>query len=280
MSRATTAAAAERLPLHHGGRVPRVGLGTWQLEGRECERAVERALGMGYRHVDTAEAYGNEEAIARALGRAGVDRDELFLTSKVWRDHLRGPDVRRACEASLRRLGTDRLDLYLVHWPDSDVPIEETVEAMERLREDGRVRAWGVSNFTVAHLTEVLGHATPSANQVELHPRLRQAELDRFCAEHGVRVIAYSPLAQGDAPREDALEEIGSRHGRSGAQVALRWSVQHGHVVIPRSSDEEHLAANLALFDFELAAEEMERIDALDRGERHVAPDFAEFDRA
>ena len=263
--------------LHHGPRIPRIGLGTWQLEGTECEEAVLAALEVGYRHVDTAEMYGNEEAVGRALDAWG-DAD-VFVTSKVWRDHLRPDELKRACHASLDRLGTDVIDLYLVHWPDSKVPVDETVGALDELLAEGAVASWGVSNFTVAHLEETLEHGHPSMNQVELHPRLRQEELDRFCQEHDIGVTAYSPLAQGEVMDQDVLDDIGEHHGKTAGQVALRWSLQHGHVVIPRSSSREHIRQNADILDFELGMDEMRRIDGLDRGERLIDPDFAEFDR-
>ena len=276
----TAATDIPALDLPHGSRIPQLGLGTWQLEGGECERSVRAALDLGYRHIDTAEAYGNEDAIGRALEASPVDRDRLFLTSKVWYTHLREDDVRAACDASLRRLGTDYLDLYLIHWPNGDVPIAETVGALASLREEGKLRAWGVSNFTITHLEEALEHGRPATNQVELHPRLQQPGLDEFCAERGIVLTAYSPLARGEAPQNDALDAIGDRHGKDAAQVALRWSIQRGHVVIPKSSGEAHLQENMDLFDFELSDDEMARIAELDRGDRLVEPDHAEFDRS
>ena len=227
--------------------------------------------------MDTAEAYENEEAVGRAL--APCDRDEVFVTSKVWRDHLRPEALKRACRGSLDRLDTDRIDLYLVHWPDSEVPVDETVGALEELLDEGAIRAWGVSNFTTAHLEEVLEHGHPSMNQVEIHPRLRQEELDRYCRDHGIVITAYSPLAQGEVMDQDVLDEIGRHHGKSAGQVALRWSYQHGHVVIPRSGSRQHIRENADILDFQLGADEMDRIDGLDRDERIIEPDFAEFDR-
>lgn len=276
----TIATSVPGRALRHGPEIPALGLGTWQLEGTACEETVLRALRMGYRHIDTAEAYGNEEQVGRALADADVEPQDVFVTSKVWHDHLRHDDVLEACGGSLERLGLDALDLYLIHWPNASVPLEETVAAMEELREKGTIRAWGVSNFTVAHLRETLEHGAPSVNQVELHPRLRQEELDRFCRESDIVLTAYSPLARGEAPGIDALEEIGERYGKSGAQVALRWSLQHGHVVIPKSSGRDHLAENADVLDFTLTDDEMATVDGLDRGERHVTPDFAEFDRS
>lgn len=182
-----------------------------------------------------------------------------------------------ACEASLRRLGSDYLDLYLVHWPNAGIPMGETIDALQRLRKDERIRAWGVSNFTIDHLDEALRHGRPSTNQVELHPGLQQPELDDYCREQGIPITAYSPLAKGRAPGNDVLAEIGERHGKSAAQVALRWSLQRGHVVIPKSSSRAHLEANLDVFDFELGPEAMERTAELDRGARILEPSFAEF---
>lgn len=265
------------LALEHRGEIPVMGLGTWELEGDECTRIVRSALEMGYRHIDTAEVYENEENVGRGI--EGWDREEFFLTSKVWRSHLRDGDLQEACRASLERLGTDYLDLYLVHWPDSSIPLRETIGALDELRDEGAIRAWGVSNFTIEHLEDTFEHGTPSVNQVEIHPWLAQAELSEFCREHGVVVTAYSPLAQGEGPGADRLEEIGESHDRSGAQVALRWSIQHGRVVIPKSSSEDHLAENLGALDFELSDEEMDEIDAMDEGRRLLEPDFAEFDR-
>lgn len=279
MARTTSSHAVPLLPLPHGGRIPQIGLGTWLLRGGECERVVGRAFELGYRHVDTAEMYGNEEAIGRVVRSSGLGRAELFLISKAWYDHLRQDDLVRACEGSLERLGVDYLDLYLVHWPNRYVPIGETVSAFQRLQEDGRIRDWGVSNFTIRHLEKTLQHGTPSINQVEMHPRLRQSELDRYCSDHEILITAYSPLAHGEIVHEEVLQEIGRAHDKTAGQVALRWLLQRGHVVIPKSRCEEHLENNLDVLDFELTAEDIDRIDGLDRGERQVAPGFAEFDR-
>ena len=263
------------LPLEHGGAIPQLGLGTWRVSGSGGADTVAEALDLGYRHIDTAEMYDNEAAIGRAI--AGVDRSELFLTSKVWPNHLRSGNVVEACEGSLRRLGTDYLDLYLIHWPNPEVPVAETVAAMESLRADGRIRSWGVSNFTIELLEEVLEHGRPSNNQVELHPRLQELELVGYCQDTGITVTGYSPLAKGRAATDETLARIGERYGRSAAQVALRWSVQRGCVVIPKASDPDHLASNLEIFDFELDTDEMDRIAALDRGQRLVETAWTPF---
>lgn len=264
-----------RLP----GRVeaPQLGLGTWQLMGEECERAVATALGLGYRHIDTAEGYRNEERIGAAI--RGTDRDELFITSKAWRDHLRPADLRKACEGSLRRLDTHYLDLLLIHWPNRSIPVEATISAFEELREAGLIRAWGVSNFTPAHLDELAGREDVATNQVELHPYFRQDELVAACRNHEIPITAYSPLAKGRVTEDEALRRIGEAHAVTAAQVALRWSVQRGRLVIPKASSRSHLEANLGIFDFELSEEELREIEERPQSLRLVDGDWSEFDR-
>jgi 2,5-diketo-D-gluconate reductase B len=265
------------LELPGGVSIPQLGLGTWDLRGETAERAVAVALDAGYLHIDTAEGYGNEDRIGRAL--VGRDRGSLWITSKVSRDHLRAEDLRRSCEASLRRLGTDYLDLYLIHWPNRHVPVARTIDALLALREEEKIRAWGVSNFTPTHLREALEVATPSTNQVELHPYFRQDELVAVCHEHGVPITAYSPIARGRVFDDEVLREVASAHGKDAAQVALRWEVQRGYVVIPRSSREAHIRSNAGLFDFELGTEEMRRIGGRPQGDRIVDVPWSEFDR-
>ncbi len=273
------ASAVPGKELPQGVTIPVLGLGTWELTGGECRKVVEAALEMGYRHIDTAQVYENEEEVGRALASAGVSRNQIFLTSKIFRDHLQGSDVRSACLRSLERLGTDFLDLCLVHWPNRSIPMAETLEALEALREAGQIRAWGVSNFTAGHLREALQVGRPATNQVELHPYFQQRELESACRELGVPLTAYSPLARGRAVREPALAELGRVHGKSPAQVALRWLVQRDCVVIPKASAPERLRENLELFAFQLSDTEMERIARLDTGKRLLHPSWAEFDR-
>jgi 2,5-diketo-D-gluconate reductase B len=248
---------------------PQLGFGTWTLRGSACERAVGTALDVGYRHIDTAEMYQNEAAVGRAI--TTVDRDDVFLTSKVWPDHLHDDDVRRACEASLSRLNTDYLDLYLIHWPNRRVPIRETVEALQRLADDGHVRAWGVSNFSAGQLAEARRFGSVAMNQVEIHPFFRQQELSDYCRRVGVPLTAYRPLGKGRVNHNHVLSGIALHHGRSPAQVALRWIIQHGQLAIPRSTNEAHVRENIDIFDFELDASEMARIDAIPEGGRLVA---------
>lgn len=259
-------------------RAPRIGLGTFQLESTTCRRVVERALAMGYRHVDTAEGYGNEVEIGRAIRWSAIPRERLFLVSKVWRDHLRPEDLRAHLEASLRRLVTDYLDLYLVHWPNRSIPADETVAGLEALRDDGLVRAWGVSNYTVTHLEEIGPHAV-ATNQVELHPYFRQDALVERCRARGIAITGYSPLARGRVRDDPVLEAIGGAHGCSAARVALRWALQQADLVIPKASSAAHLRDNLGVLELELSEEELERVASRPQGSRMFDYAWSEFDR-
>jgi 2,5-diketo-D-gluconate reductase B len=252
-------------------RIPKIGLGTWQNEGQACVDAVRTALELGYRHVDTAQMYENEAAVGRAIEAADVSRDDLFLTTKVWRSNLRHDDVIGSVEASLDELGVEYVDLLLIHWPHPRVPLDETLSAMAELREAGAVRHLGVSNFTADQLRDAIrvSDSPIVADQVLYHPYTDQPELRSVCRQHEVALTAYSPLARGAVLDDDTLADIGDRYGKSPAQVALRWLVQQdGVVAIPKASSRDHLEANLAVFDFELSAAEVERVDALTPGLR------------
>jgi diketogulonate reductase-like aldo/keto reductase len=262
-----------------GATIPALGLGTWQNTGSTCTETVRTALEMGYRHVDTAQAYDNEAAVGEALAAADVDREDLFLTTKVWRSNLRDRAVRDSVRESLDALGVDYVDLLLIHWPHPRVPVTETLGAMAELREAGLVRHLGVSNFTREGLAEAVAavDAPIVADQVLYHPYTDQSELRAFCLDNDVALTAYSPLARGDVLSDEALARIGERYGKSAAQVALRWLVQQeGVVAIPKATGRDHLAENLAVFDFSLTDEEMERIAALEgslgRRVRNLAP--------
>ncbi|HKJ24410.1 MAG TPA: aldo/keto reductase [Myxococcota bacterium] len=262
----------------NGARIPALGLGTWQLEGETCTQRVADALAMGYRHVDTAKAYGNHAAVGAGLTRAGVDRDEIFLTSKVWFDDLAYPDVIASTEASLKELGTDHLDLLLVHWPNPRVPLEETFEAMLELREKQRIRYLGVSNFPPTWVERAVRLAPIVCDQVEYHPLLGQDHLLEKLRAHDMALVAYSPLAHGEGLDHPTLQEIARAHGRSPAEVALRWLLaQDGVGAIPKAASRAHLEQNLRATTLELSGEEMRRIHALAEreGERTVDPDFA-----
>jgi len=246
--------------------IPALGLGTWQNTGPQCVETVQNALEMGYRHIDTAQIYGNEEEVGRGLAAADVDREDIFLTTKVWRSNLQADDVHTSVRMSLSRLGVDAVDLLLIHWPHPLVPVEETLGAMTELQEEGLVRHLGVSNFTASQLREALCAAdTPLVtDQVLYHPYKDQSALQSVCAEHDVALTAYSPLGRGAVLEDETLADIGARHDKSAAQVALRWLVQQdGVVAIPKATGRDHLAANLEIFDFSLSEAEMEQIHDL-----------------
>jgi methylglyoxal/glyoxal reductase len=265
---------ADRVALHNGVEMPWFGLGVFRAEeGNEVFNAVCHAAACGYRSIDTAAVYGNEEGVGRALRACGVPRDEMFVTTKVWNSDQGHDTTLRAFDASLERLGLDTVDLYLVHWPVTG-RFTETWRALERMYAEGRARAIGVSNFLEHHLDTLLQRAevVPMVNQVEFHPRLVQPGLLAKCDALGIRLEAWSPIMRGKVDEIPELQEIAARHGKSPAQVTLRWDLQHGVVTIPKSVRPERIASNADVFDFELAPEEMAAIDALDRNER-LGPD-------
>ena len=257
-------------------RVPALGFGTWQIEGEECVDAVRDALDLGYRHLDTAEMYGNEAEVGRAIQDSGVPRDEVFLTTKVWWENLSYDDCIRAADASLQRLRTDRVDLLLIHWPNPRLPLDEPLRAMQTLQGDGKITHLGVSNFTPSLLEKAAARAPIACNQVEYHPFLGQDEVLEVVRDHNMMLTAYCPLAQGEISNEPVLREIGERHGKSPAQVTLRWLLQQDRVAaIPKSASADHRRENLDVFDFELSRDEMHRISGLERGEHLIDPSFA-----
>ncbi|MCL6521904.1 MAG: aldo/keto reductase [Firmicutes bacterium] len=254
--------------------MPWLGLGVYRAEeGPEVEEAVRVALELGYRAVDTASMYRNESGVGRALHASGLPREEVFLTTKVWNSEQGYDSTLRAFEASLKRLGVDYVDLYLIHWP---VPgrYKETWRALERLYREGRARAIGVSNFQIHHLEDLLAGAevAPMVNQVECHPRLQQRELLDFCRAHAIQLEAWAPLMRGRLSDEPTLRRIAAARGKTPAQVMLRWNLQRGVVVIPKSVRRERIEENAGIFDFELSEQEMEALASLERGER-IGPD-------
>ena len=257
-----------------GEDVPALGLGTWQITGDDCREAVADALDIGYRLIDTAQGYENEAEVGRALAESGVDRDDLFLATKVWPENLAPQDLPRSVDRSLDKLQTDYVDLLYIHWPAGGFEMNGTMEALANEKEEGRARHLGVSNFTPDLLEAALDRAPLFALQVEYHPFLGQRELLRLCRQHDLLFTAYSPLARGRVLDEDLLETIGEAHGKGPAQVALRWQVQQERVsAIPKASSAEHRRSNFDIFDFELSAEEMDAIFELERGERILHPD-------
>src|SRR5919108_56633 len=247
-----------------GTRVPALGFGTWLLEGEDAAEGVRDALEIGYRQIDTARAYENEREVGRGIADSGVPRDEIFLTTKVPHDEAAAEQIERAAEESLERLGVDRLDLLLLHWPNGKVPLEETLGAMNRLREDGRTRHIGVSNFPAGLLGQALELAPIFCNQVEYHPFLGQDRLLELARAHDVLITAYSPLAHGRVPDDETLSRIGRAHGKTAGQVALRWLLDQDHVSpIPKASSHDRRIENFEVFDFDLSPEERAEIDAL-----------------
>lgn len=257
-----------------GIKMPALGLGTWPMSDAECERAVRQALEIGYRHIDTAEMYRNETEIGRAVAAAGVARADIFLTTKIWLDHLNPRDVGPAADACLRRLKMDYVDLLLIHWPNDKVPLGGTLDAMTRLKDSGKARAIGVGNFSAELLRQAITqHGAPVAcNQFEYHPLLDQRAVVAAARELGVAITAYCPLARGRLIDQPVLKRIGAGYGKSAAQVALRWLLQQpGVSAIPKSSKETNLRTNFAVFDFTLSPAEMVEIDGL-RGRTRVVP--------
>jgi 2,5-diketo-D-gluconate reductase B len=263
-------------PEHSG--MPALGLGTWQNDDPEqCTESVRTALETGYRHIDTAQAYGNEAAVGEGLAAASVDREDVFLATKVWIDQLGYDDVLESTAASLDRLGTDYLDLLYVHWPADAYDPEETLSAFEKLRKDGRIERIGVSNFEPSHLetAQAVTDAPIFANQVEMHPLLPQRELREYCEEADIELVAYSPLARGDVFDVDVLTDIADEHDVSAAQVSLAWLRQKGVTAIPKATGADHISDNWESLDLTLSDADIGRIDDIDRRDRKVDPGFA-----
>lgn len=265
--------------LSNGVKMPWFGLGVFKVEeGSEVVESVKAALRNGYRSIDTAAIYQNEEGVGQAIRESGIAREELFVTSKVWNADLGYESTIAAYETSLEKLGLEYLDLYLIHWPVAG-KYKEAWRALETLYKEGRVKAIGVSNFHVHHLEDVMKDAEikPMVNQVEYHPRLAQKELRAFCQEQGIQLEAWSPLMQGQLLDNEVLQSIAEKHNKSVAQVILRWDLQNGVVTIPKSIKEHRIIENSQVFDFELTAEDMEAIDSLNE-DRRVGPDPDNFD--
>ena len=265
--------------LHNGVQMPYLGLGVYlSKDGEEVINAVKEALNQGYRHIDTAAIYENEEGVGEGIRQSNVPREDLFLVSKVWNTDQGYEATLKAFEASLNRLGTDYLDLYLIHWPKGDLS-KDTWRALERLYREKRVRAIGVSNFLKHHLEDLLDTAeiVPMVNQMEFHPYLVQQELMDFCSSHQIQYEAWSPLMQGNIFDLDIMKDMAAIYNKTIAQIVLRWDLQKGVVTIPKSSKKERIKANSELFDFTLSGEDVKLLDSLDKGKR-FGPDPDNFD--
>ena len=272
------------IELNDGHTIPQLGFGVFQIPPRETVEAVTEALEVGYRHIDTAEMYGNEREVGQAVEQSGLDRGEVFVTSKLNNSFHRPDDARRAFEQTLSELGFDYVDLFLIHWPlptlyDGD--FASTWRTLEEFTGDGRSRSIGVSNFQVEHLERLAAETetVPAVNQIELHPYFQNEEVRSYGEGHGIATEAWSPIAQGECLDDGAIEDVAARHGRTPAQVVLRWHIQRGNVVFPKSSTPERIRENFEIFDFELEPREVEAIDGLDRDEGgRIGPHPDRFD--
>jgi diketogulonate reductase-like aldo/keto reductase len=260
----------------NGAQIPAIGLGTWKLRDDEGAEAVRWAIESGYRHIDTAARYENEDAVGAGIRTSGLPRDELFVTTKVWHSELKADDFRRSVEGSLKRLGLSHVDLLLIHWPNADIPLSETLGALNEAKTQGLARHIGVSNFSARLVREAarLSRAPLVVNQCEYHPYLDQTKVREACRENGLAFTSYCPLGKGDLVNHPVIQAIAAQHGKTGGQIILRWHVQQpGTVAIPKSGNRQRIAENLDVFDFALSDEEMRRISGLARPDgRMVRP--------
>jgi 2,5-diketo-D-gluconate reductase A len=259
------------LTLNDGARMPQLGLGVWQVPNRTVTAAVRTAFQAGYRSIDTAALYRNESGVGEAIAASGIPREELFITTKLWNSDQGYDDAMRGFDESIRKLRLEYVDLYLIHWPTpARNRYVETWKAFEKLKADGRVRSIGVSNFHIPHLRRILDESetVPAVNQIELHPYLPQEELRAFHAKHGIVTESWSPLAQGKLLRDRTILGLAQKYGRSPAQIVLRWHIQHGLVVIPKSVTPSRIRENIDVFDFELAEDDMRALAELNNGRR------------
>lgn len=260
--------------------IPQLGYGTYKLQGNDCVTCVSKAIRMGYRHIDTATRYGNHQEVGSAIRESGVPRNEIFLTTKLWRDDMGYEGTKKACKRSLDELQTEYVDLYLIHYPNKDVSILETIKALNELKKEGLIREYGVSNFTTHHIEDVLQIDDQEVvnNQVEIHPTLYQQALINSCRSNGIAVTAYSPLGQGVDLALSEVVEISRKHNINRSNVILSWLMSKGLIVIPKGTDEDQIQANLDSLDVNLDQEDYELLDKVNRQFRIINPPYAEFD--
>ncbi|HNA78945.1 MAG TPA: aldo/keto reductase [Turneriella sp.] len=258
---------SSQITLHNGQKIPQLGFGVWKAAEGECYKAVRTALEVGYRHIDTARIYGNEEDVGRAIRDSKIPREEIYVTTKLWNSDQ--PKAQKAFDDSLARLGLDYIDLYLVHFPVTKSRAQAWKD-MEHILASGKTRSVGVSNYMQRHLDELLAASSlkPVVNQVELHPWLSQQELKQHCESRGIRIEAYSPLAHGQKVGDLSLKPMADKYGKSVAQLILRWSIQKGNIVLVKSVSPQRIAENFAIFDFEISVQDMAKLDALDENLR------------
>ena len=253
----------KNVKLASGHEMPMLGLGTWRLKGKECERVIKTATELGYTHIDTAWMYENQQAVGKALRDIGIDRDKLFITTKIWHTHLKHDDVLSQFDVCIRDLQMDYVDLLLIHWPSDSVPFEETFAAFQEIYDAGKVKSIGISNFSIAQVDRAceISDLPICTNQVEYHVRSQKEELRVHCETRNIPITAHRPLAVGNLSDDRELTEIGSRHGKTAAQVALRWLIQKDIITIPKSGSEPHLRENLDIFEWQLTDEEMQALE-------------------
>lgn len=264
------------LSLHDGARIPQVGLGVWQTPDNEAAPAVKAALDAGYRHVDTAAVYENEQGVGEGIRQSGLPRSDIFLTTKLWNTDQGYEQTLKAFEASLKRLGTDYVDLYLIHWPSAHRGLfVDTWKALVTLKEEGRAKSIGVSNFYPEHIEKIVAETGvfPVINQIELHPDFQQRETRAFHEKHKIATQSWSPLGQGKLLGHPVISEIAQKLGRTPAQVIIRWHIENGLVVIPKSVTPSRIVENFKVFDFKLSAEDLDRLNGLDDAGARIGPD-------
>jgi len=260
----------------NGNKMPALGLGTYTLTGQACVKGINDAIAMGYRHIDTAEMYDNEAEVGQGIKDNGIDREDLFVTTKIWHTHLKKDDFISATHTSLKKLQLDYVDLLLIHWPNEEVELRETLEALMEMQQEGKAKNIGVSNFTINMVEEAASIAPIVCNQVEYHPYLDQSKMLDTLRNRGLKLTAYSPIGKGKVMDDDDMKAIGDKYGKSPAQVTLRWHMQQDIVAaIPRSSNSDRRKQNLDVFDFELTEDEMQTILAKRGSERLINPEFA-----
>ncbi len=264
------------IALNDGARIPQLGLGVWQTPNDEAAPAVKAALSAGYRHVDTAAVYENEEGVGEGIRQSGIDRSEIYLTTKLWNTEQGYDQTLKAFDASLKRLGTDYVDLYLIHWPSAHRGLfVDTWKAFVKLKEEGRAKSIGVSNFYPEHIEKIIAETgvTPVINQIELHPDFQQREARAFHQKHGIATQSWSPLGQGKLLGHSAIADIAAKLGRTPAQVIIRWHIDNGLVVIPKSVTPSRISENFKVFDFKLSAEDLDTLNGLDDAGARIGPD-------
>lgn len=269
----------KKIKLNKQASIPVLGFGTWQLEGNVAQKAVQKALGIGYRHIDAAKAYSNHRQVGEAIKKSGLPRKELFITSKLWITDYRKKDVASAFHQTLKELQLQYLDLYLIHWPNRSIPFADTLGEMDKLKKKGLIKALGVSNFTINHLKDAIKTGMQiTNNQVEFHPSLNQEELKDFCDSKGIVLTAYSPIAQGEDLKLPEIKELAKKYNRSPAQVVLNWLISKNIVAIPRSANPKHIEDNYKAIKWQLEPEDVKLINNLNTNNRIVQPSFADFD--